>query len=122
MTTEPDRDSTLTPAAGQTWADSAGEVAVLVLCAPGHPGRLRYDGRDMTPARPPACTERVVVRHTYGSGLQEGERYINLIDGIVVRCLRGGEGELSFAGHPFVRVGSVLPAGAQRRRSVPKAG
>lgn len=122
MITESGCDSALTPAAGQTWADAAAGVAVLVLSAPVHPGRLRYDGRDMTLARPPACTERAVVRHAYGSALQEGERYINLIDGIVVRCLRGGEGELSFAGRPFVRVGSVSSGDAQRGCAVPKAG
>lgn len=107
MTSEPDRDLALTPAAGQTWADAADGIVVLVLSAPARPGRLRYDGRDMAPARSPACTERATVRHAYGSALHEGERYISVIDGIVVRCLRGGEGELSFAGHPFVRVGRL---------------
>jgi hypothetical protein len=84
------------PDVGQTYRDPTSGTVVLVITAPRLPGVLRCDGAAMIAARPLPCSYQSRTGITVA--LRPGWRYSDPLSGLVVRCLRGGHGHLSYAG------------------------
>jgi len=100
------------PDVGQTYRDPAGGAVVLVLSAPLLAGVLRCGGVAMIAARPLPCSYR--SRTGISASLRPGWRYSDPVSGLVVRCLRGGSGHLSYAGRPLTAEPMRGPLGGQR--------
>jgi hypothetical protein len=87
------------PEPGQTYRDPAGGAVVLVLTAPQWPGVLRCGGMPMVAAPPLPCGYHSRIRIGFSTALRPGRRYRDPLSGLEVRCLRGGNGHLTYTGH-----------------------
>ena len=90
------------PEPGQSYRDPVGGAVVLVLTAPRWTGVLRCDGVTMLSARPLPCSYH--SRSGFGKSLRPGQRYRDPLSSLEVRCLRGGNGRLAYAGQTLVAV------------------
>jgi hypothetical protein len=79
---------------GETYRDPVSGAVVLVLTAPTWPGALRCNGVAMVPSRPLPCSYH--SGRSTAADLRPGFRYRDVVSGLEVRCLRGGNGYLSF--------------------------
>ncbi|HUC21916.1 MAG TPA: hypothetical protein VMA73_04360 [Streptosporangiaceae bacterium] len=90
------------PEPGQSYRDPVGGVVVVVLTPPRWPGVLRCGGVAMMPARPLPCSYH--SRNSLGKALRPGQRYRDSASGLEVRCVRGGNGRLTYVGQPLTAV------------------
>jgi hypothetical protein len=82
------------PSPGESYRDPVSGAVVLILKAPEWPGVLRCNGVAMVPGRPLPCGYR--SGRSISADLRPGSRYRDEVSGLEVRCLRGGNGYLSF--------------------------
>jgi hypothetical protein len=81
---------------GRVFADVRTGLKVVVLAPARQPGVLAADGRTLTPARPDRCS---ATSPSFESDrTQAGRVYSDAESGLVVSCIAGGPGELTFAG------------------------
>ena len=90
------------PVVGQPYRDPASGAVVLVLNTPRWPGVLRCDGVTMLPGRPLPCSYHSGTG--FGAPLRPGRRYRDPASGLEVRCLRGGNGCLTYSQWPLIPV------------------
>jgi hypothetical protein len=94
--------------AGRTYTDARGQITVAVLVSPRELGTLCCNGEPMVPARPWPCSTPSDMRA--GSlALRPGRRYRDPLGRIEVRCLRGGDGRLTFGGVVLTDAGLTAP-------------
>ena len=93
------------PAPGQRYRDPVSGAMVLVLTTPRWPGVLRCNGVPMMPARPVPCGYH--AQGGTGAALRPGRLYRDADSGLDVRCLRGANGRLSYAGRTLEPVPSA---------------
>jgi hypothetical protein len=82
--------------AGETYTDAGDRITVAVLVTPPEPGILCLDGEPMVPARPWPCSALGNAPPPDSPALRPGQRYRDPLGRIEVRCLRGGDGQLTF--------------------------
>ena len=82
------------PEPGESYRDPVSGAVVLILKAPTWPGVLCCNGVAMVPGKPLPCSYHSGRR--IGADLRPGVRYRDVASGLEVRCLRGGNGYLSF--------------------------
>jgi hypothetical protein len=106
------------PRPGAVLRDLTGEIVVLVLEANGADGRLMCDGVPMIAGRPVPCGDSP-TSSARASTLLFGRRYADRLRRIEIRCLRGGNARLSFAGLPLTAIdlATHLPALKNREPS-----
>jgi hypothetical protein len=98
--TQWDANVALWPQPGQSYRDPVGGVVVLILSTPLWRGVLRCDGVAMLPGRPLPCSYHSGIG--IGGALRPGRRYRDLTSGLEVRCIRGGNGHLTYAGQAII--------------------
>ena len=96
--------------AGETYTDAADRITVTVLVTPDEPDLLRFDGEPMVLARPWPCSASGGTQPTGSSALRPGHRYRDPLGRIEVRCLRGGDGQLTFGGSVLTDTGLASAA------------
>jgi hypothetical protein len=80
--------------AGEILAAGQDGLKVLVIMPSDDPCVLTYQGEPLLPAPPDPCSRRVRRRAAQGMPLQPGDVLIDDQSGLVVRCIRGGTGEV----------------------------
>jgi hypothetical protein len=80
--------------AGEILAADPGGLKVLVLVPSDDPCVVTYNGVPLRPTMPDPCSKRVRRRAARGMVLQPGDVLIDNESGLVVRCIRGGDGEV----------------------------
>ncbi len=80
--------------AGEILAAGQDGLKVLVILPGDYPCVLTYRGEPFVPAPPDPCSRRVRRRAAQGMPLQPGDVLIDDQSGLVVRCIRGGTGEV----------------------------
>jgi hypothetical protein len=94
--TSHEREGMTTVQAGETYTDAADRITVTVLVTPEKPDLLRFDGEPMALAPPWPCSASGGAQPTGPPTLRPGHRYRDRLGRIEVRCLRGGDGQLTF--------------------------
>jgi hypothetical protein len=79
---------------GEILAAGPDGLKVLVVIASVSPCVLTYEGRPLQPAMPDPCSRRERRRAARGMVLQPGDVLIDDETDLVVRCIRGGSGEV----------------------------
>jgi hypothetical protein len=88
--------------AGEILAADPGGLKILVLVASDDPCVITYQGVPLRPAMPDPCSKRVRRRAARDLPLQPGDVLIDKQSGLVVRCIRGGTGEVCCNGRPLL--------------------
>ena len=88
--------------AGEILAADQDGLKVLVILPSDYPCVLTYQGEPLLPAPPDPCSRRVRRRAAQGMPLQPGDVLIDVQSGLVVRCIRGGTGEVQCNGRRLV--------------------
>jgi hypothetical protein len=87
---------------GEILAADPDGLKVLVLIASDGPCVITYQGVPLRPAMPDPCSRRVRRRAAHDMPLQPGDVLVDHKSGLVVRCIRGGTGDVCCNGRPLL--------------------
>jgi hypothetical protein len=87
---------------GEILAADPDGLKVLVLIASDGPCVITYQGVPLRPALPDPCSRRVRRRVAHDMPLQPGDVLVDNKSGLVVRCIRGGSGDVCCNGRPLL--------------------
>jgi hypothetical protein len=87
------------PRTGQVLCSPASEARFLVLEPGTSAGLLSLDGLPLVDGKPRPCS--TVARVDGDSELAGGQRYVDEVSGLVLRCIWPGQGSVRFDGRPL---------------------